>query len=125
MRRVEVARQAHDGVELEHALHQVRKAAKQARYAGEAVEPAFGRVGARLAKQAKEIQEILGNHQDSVVAADVLRRLGIEAQGRPGESAFTFGLLAGLERASAADARRQFNELWSKAVARSLVRPWS
>ena len=125
VRRVEAAREASDGNELEHALHQVRKAAKQARYAGEAVEPAFGRAGARLAKQAKEIQEILGDHQDSVVAADVLRTLGIEAQGRPEESAFTFGLLAGLERAHAADARRRFDALWSKALALDLVRPWS
>ncbi len=124
VRRVEVAREAHDADELEHALHQVRKAAKQARYAGEAVVPAFGRPGARLAKQAKEIQEILGDHQDSVVAADVVRRLGVEAHGRPDESAFTFGLLAGLERAHAADARQRFDALWSKALARDLVRPW-
>jgi CHAD domain-containing protein len=123
--RVEAAREARDGDELEHALHQVRKAAKQARYAGEAVEPAFGRAAAQLAKQAKGIQEILGDHQDSVVAADVLRRLGIEAQGRPEESAFTFGLLAGLERAHAAHARRRFDALWSKTLARGLVRPWT
>jgi CHAD domain-containing protein len=125
VRRVETARHAGAGEELERALHQARKAAKQARYAGEAVEPVFGSAAGRLVKQAKEIQEILGAHQDSVVAAEVLRRLGVEAHGRPEESAFTFGLLAGLERAYAADARRQFDALWSKDLARRLVRPWT
>jgi CHAD domain-containing protein len=122
VRRVEAAAST-DGAEREHALHQVRKAAKQARYAGEAVEPAFGSKAARLTKQAKQIQEILGEHQDSVVGAEVLRGLGIAAHGSADESSFTFGLLAGLERAYGADARRRFDEIWSKSLAKNMRRP--
>ena len=94
---------ASDGDERDHALHQVRKAAKQARYAAEAVKPAFGRSAARLAKQAKEIQQILGDHQDSVVAAGVLREFGVAAHGRADECAFTSGfwpVWSGLTRPS-------------------------
>ncbi len=120
--RAAAAQAAAEGPEREHALHQVRKAAKQARYAGEATSPAFGGAAAGLAKQAKEIQEILGEHQDSVVAADVLRDFGIAAHGRADESSFTFGLLAGLERAYGAEARRRFDVLWSKASTRALLR---
>ena len=122
VRRVAAADAARTGAEREHALHQARKAAKQARYAAEAVEPAFGRQASRLAKHAKEIQQILGEHQDSVVAAEVLHRMGVAAHGQADESSFTFGLLAGLERAYAADARRRFDVVWSKGLAEELLR---
>jgi CHAD domain-containing protein len=110
--RVALAQRARQGDEHEHALHQVRKAAKQARYAGEAARPALGSAMARLSKQAKEIQEILGEHQDSIVAIGVLRDLGPAAHAAADESSFTFGLLAGLERAHGAAARRRFEAEW-------------
>ncbi len=122
VRRVHAAFEASAGAEREHALHRARKAAKQARYAGEATSPAFGRAAATLAEHAKEIQQILGEHQDSVVACDVLRDFAIAADGRANESAFTFGVLAGLERAYGADARRRFDVLWSPAVAKQMLR---
>ena len=92
--------QAATGNDRAGALHQTRKSAKQLRYAADAVEQAFGRPAADLAKQAKGIQEILGEHQDSVVAAERLKVLAIAANDAAGESAFTYGLLAGLEQES-------------------------
>ena len=66
----------------DHRLHQARKAAKRARYAAELVEPVLGKPARRQVKQAKKLQELLGRHQDSVLAAAVLRDLGASADGR-------------------------------------------
>jgi CHAD domain-containing protein len=59
-------------------FHQVRKLAKRARYAAELIAPALG---SRTLKQAKrfirlttQLQDILGEHQDAIVAATELQR---------------------------------------------------
>ena len=59
-------------------FHQVRKLAKRARYAAELIAPALG---SRTAKDAKrfirlttQLQDILGEHQDAIVAATELQR---------------------------------------------------
>jgi trehalose/maltose hydrolase-like predicted phosphorylase len=54
------------------AIHQARKATKRARYAAEAAVPALGSAARRQATQAKELQQLLGDHHDSVVARAVL-----------------------------------------------------
>jgi CHAD domain-containing protein len=77
-------------------LHEVRKAAKRARYAGEAVAPVFGPKAVRYAAAMEHLQEVLGEHQDSLVTRQVLRQLGDRAH-RAGENGFTFGRLHGLE----------------------------
>jgi CHAD domain-containing protein len=63
-------------------LHKLRIHAKRARYAAELVEPARGRPAARFIKTATKVQDILGEHQDAVVAAERLRRLAQTADGR-------------------------------------------
>src|SRR4051812_41193022 len=51
-------------------VHELRKAAKHARYAGE-LATATGLKGASgYVKRAKKVQDILGEHQDAVVAAE-------------------------------------------------------
>jgi len=76
------------------ALHRARKAAKRARYAAELVAPLPGTKAAKAAiKHHKKVQTVLGEHQDSVVALDLLRRLGAEASTTPGQNGFTYGLL--------------------------------
>src|SRR4051794_22973882 len=54
-------------------LHAVRKEGKRARYSAELA----GRK--KLVKRAKELQDVLGEHQDAVFAADRLRELGSAA----------------------------------------------
>jgi CHAD domain-containing protein len=105
------------------ALHQTRKSAKQLRYAAEAVEQAFGRPAAALAKQAEAIQEILGEHQDSVVASQRLKILSITANASEGESAFTYGVLVGLEQEAGNAARQEFDDDWKEA-SRKRYRRW-
>lgn len=82
------------------ALHATRKAAKRLRYAAESAEPVFGKRAKNLASRGKRIQEVLGEHQDTVVAREVLRELGAKAF-LEGENGFTFGRLHALEEARA------------------------
>lgn len=74
-------------------LHRARKAAKRARYAQEVVLAAGRDAQAkRRLKRAKRAQQVLGDHQDAVVAAALLARLGATA-GRSGDNGFAFGVL--------------------------------
>ncbi|QDQ11539.1 CYTH and CHAD domain-containing protein [Streptomyces spectabilis] len=104
------------GEERDTAMHEARKAAKRARYAGEAAKPALGRPAKRFAKRMKAVQSILGEHQDSVVAREALRNLAVQAHAA-GESAYTWGLLYGREEAAAAARERELPEVWARAAA--------
>ncbi|WP_367131539.1 CHAD domain-containing protein [Saccharothrix sp. HUAS TT1] len=101
------AEEAHD----DFGLHEARKAAKRLRYAVEVSEPAFGKQAAKYRKKLKAVQELLGEHQDGVVARPVLRELGAKAQ-LDGENGFTFGLLHGLETAAAQRVEDRFPAVW-------------
>jgi CHAD domain-containing protein len=112
-RRMRRAGHAPAGHPQEGAYHEARKAAKRARYAGEAVSPAFGKEARRFTKQMKKIQTVLGDHQDAVVARGVDRELGIGAN-LAGENAFTFGLLYDQEDQRAARLRAQARQTWKR-----------
>jgi CHAD domain-containing protein len=90
--RMSRARQAPAGQPRDVALHEARKAAKRARYAAEAAAPALGKKSRKLAKRMKQVQSVLGDHQDAVVARATIRDIGIQAH-LAGENAFSFGLL--------------------------------
>jgi CHAD domain-containing protein len=111
--RMRQAGHAPAGHPLEGAYHEARKAAKRARYAGEAVSPAFGKEARRFTKQMKKIQTVLGDHQDAVVARGVDRDLGISAN-LAGENAFTFGLLYDQEDHRAARLRAEARRTWKQ-----------
>ncbi|MFH8974374.1 CHAD domain-containing protein [Streptomyces sp. NPDC017890] len=102
------------GQSRDAALHQARKAAKKVRYAAEVARPALGKPVTRLGKRAKAVQKLLGDHQDAVVAQDTLRGLAVSAHGA-GESAFTWGLLHGRERARADARQRELPSAWRAA----------
>jgi CHAD domain-containing protein len=93
---------AHSGRERDLELHEVRKAGKRLRYATEAAAPALGSDAAKLISHTKDVQEVLGDHQDAVVAAPVLREIAIAAAGSA-ENAFTWGVLYGLETCKGVD----------------------
>jgi CHAD domain-containing protein len=92
--------------------HQARIAAKQVRYACEAVAPFAGKSAKSLAKRAEEVQEVLGEHQDAVVASEVIRRLATAP--RAGTTAFTFGLLYAAQQDTLDAARDRFDSVWSQ-----------
>jgi CHAD domain-containing protein len=113
---------AEPGPPRDVALHQARKAAKRARYAGEAVTPALGRKAERFTRQIKNVQSVLGDHQDTVIARQAERQLGIEAY-EAGENPFTFGLLYERESSAARELRAQARQAWKKA-SRPRYRNW-
>jgi CHAD domain-containing protein len=89
---VKVADQLAPGKDRDREWHEARKASKRLRYAAEAAAPVLGKPANRLVKQVKQVQELLGDHQDAVVARPVLREIGIAAH-LDGENGFTYGLL--------------------------------
>ena len=108
---VNAAMRTPGGVAHETAMHDVRKSAKRLRYAAESAASLRGKRIVRLARSARRLQRILGDHQDSVVARDLLRRLGIEAHTR-GENGFGYGRLHALEQAVATDSEARFLRAW-------------
>lgn len=108
-RRLEEAAQV-DGESRPAALHELRKAAKRARYTGEVAVVVLGRPAKDLVKACKRVQDVLGEQQDSVVARTHCRQLGLAAAAA-GENAWTYGRLHGLEQARAERAEAAFGEL--------------
>ena len=100
----------------------MRKAAKRARYAAEAAEPALGKEARRFAKRMKAVQSALGEQHDAVTARGVAREIGIRAH-LAGENAFTFGLLQERADQDAAAQRNRAMRAW-KSAARRKYRGW-
>ena len=92
------AEHAADRAQRDLELHEVRKAAKRLRYAAETARPALGKPMKKLARRAKALQDVLGEHQDGVVCRDLLLDLAAVATAH-GESAFTYGRLHAREEA--------------------------
>ena len=100
-------------------LHEVRILAKRCRYAAEAASKVCGRDARRFGKAIADVQQVLGNHQDTVVAETWLRAA---AKAIP-----STGLVAGLaiaqERSERATHRQEFASAWATASRHSL-RSW-
>ncbi|MBV2155247.1 CHAD domain-containing protein [Kitasatospora sp. SUK 42] len=108
---------AADPTERDRALHEARKAAKRARYAGETAALAVGAAAERYAERMKAVQEVLGEHQDAVVAAEALIDQAV-AGGEP----FGYGALYARQLAAAEAARGRLAEVWAVAGKRGLAR---
>lgn len=104
----------------DEALHEVRKAAKRARFAFETIATTEGKPAARAAERCHDVQEVLGQHQDSVLARQLLRRLGAGSAG-PARNGFTFGLLHQVESDSARRARAATPDLIHRATRRKAL----
>lgn len=104
-------------------LHHVRILAKRCRYAAEAVAPAIGPEAARFAKQVAALQDVLGEHQDAVIAGQWLRQHASDVTGEGAAAvAFVAGELAMLELAAADASRELWPEAWHQARAKRLRR---
>lgn len=123
-RRLEKAADAITSKTPDEQLHRTRILAKQARYASEACALAFGAPAKRLAKQIVKVQDVLGEHQDAIIAGDVVKRLARTRSVREsGELGFSLGLLYSLQLQSAAAARAGFPGVWQQ-VGRRSHRSW-
>jgi CHAD domain-containing protein len=111
------------------ALHALRIRAKRARYAVEAVAGAVGgEKPLRLADAITDVQDVLGAHQDAVVAQAWLHQhlMTIDAATGVGVGTVTVyaaGVLAGLLRADAIAATEALPDVWRRASRRNL-RAW-
>nr|WP_090277783.1 CYTH and CHAD domain-containing protein [Mycolicibacterium komanii]CRL72756.1 CHAD domain-containing protein [Mycolicibacterium komanii] len=91
----------------DEALHRIRKGAKRLRYTAAAT--GQGKVSDR----AKDIQSLLGDHQDSVVSRTHLSQQA-EAAHAAGEDTFTYGLLFRMEEELAQRSRDQLDRALKK-----------
>jgi CHAD domain-containing protein len=110
------------GATRETALHEVRKAAKRARYAAETAGPVIGKPAKSFGKRMKSVQQLLGEHQDAVIIGAELRQMGIQAHAA-GENGYTFGRLHALYQTRAARLRDDYAGVWH-AAARKRYRRW-
>jgi CHAD domain-containing protein len=99
-------------------LHRVRILAKRVRYASEAAAPAVGADAARFGKLAAGLQEVLGEHQDSVTMQAWLRSVA-GARRR----AFVAGELCAIESQRAAATRAAWPAAWHE-LQRRRARAW-
>ena len=118
--RAEHAATSREGRDL--AVHDVRKSAKRLRYAAETAQPVFPSRAAGLAAAAEALQELLGEHQDSVVSRAALLEIGARAHAA-GESAFTFGILHSVEASRAAELEDHYPDLLAD-LPRQDLRTW-
>ncbi len=110
------------GQERDARLHGSRRAYKRARYAAETVAPLAGKPARRLVKALTRLQDVLGAHQDAIVASKLLRELGEQAD-RDRESAFTYGVLSARQQAAAGRSLDDLAKARRKAGRRK-VRRW-
>lgn len=91
-------------------LHTIRIRAKRVRYAADTLAPLMGKSARSFAEAAAGLQVVLGEHNDAVVAEGWLRTWA--AGHRSGDAAFASGMLAGIERAAAVEARAHWRKAW-------------
>ena len=105
----------------ETALHDVRKAAKRARYTAETLEPMFGGDAKRLETAAEAVQQSLGDHRDTLLTRQVLREIGVRAH-LDGDNGFTYGRLHALEVAAGMAAMSAYEKAHTRIDRRKLRR---
>jgi CHAD domain-containing protein len=90
------------------ALHRVRIRAKRARYAAELAALVEGKRLAKVVDASKDLQDLIGEHQDAVVAERRVREL---ARAR---SALAAGRIVEVERDRRRAARAELSKVWRK-----------
>jgi CHAD domain-containing protein len=100
-------------------LHEARKVYKQARYAVEVFEDQGGKQAKKLIKALTDLQDVLGAHQDSVVAREILQELA----GSASVDSFPYGVLYAHQEEVARDT---FGDLpvVIQAAGKSKLRAW-
>ncbi|MFN2609083.1 MAG: CHAD domain-containing protein [Acidimicrobiales bacterium] len=107
-------------------LHQVRIRAKRTRYASDAAAAVVGRPARRFATRVADLQEVLGDHHDAVVAERWLRAAVADPDGpspAPAAEALAAGELIAGQLAERAAGREAWPAAW-KRVAKKSRRAW-
>ncbi|MBV8532072.1 MAG: CHAD domain-containing protein [Candidatus Eremiobacteraeota bacterium] len=96
----------------ERDLHAIRIRAKHLRFAAEALEPAGKKRLGEIARRAKKLQTILGDHHDAIVAVRHLRETA-----QDGQLAFAAGQLTERSRSLATKQRSRWRRAFRRATA--------
>jgi CHAD domain-containing protein len=97
-------------------LHQVRILAKRSRYAAEAAAPLLGPTAARFASAVADLQTVLGDHQDTVLAEAWLRETVADIP----DGCETVNQLIELEQGQRAALRAEWPTVWRRASSKKL-----
>jgi CHAD domain-containing protein len=103
------------------ALHEIRKRAKRGRYAAELSATAIDEGAGRLADRLADLQDVLGELQDAVVAEERLASL-VRDERITGEAAFAAGKLSCTIGQVGSGARDRWPAAWKAARAKRLRR---
>jgi len=93
-------------------LHRVRIKTKRARYAAEVAEVLDGKAVTRFIKSAEQFQDLLGTHQDAVLAERYVQGLLQYQTGQ--QAAFTAGLLVARASQRREEVRKEFWSEWRR-----------
>jgi CHAD domain-containing protein len=111
----------------EEEFHEVRKRAKRARYTAELIAPVLGRVAEKRARRfirrTTEVQTVLGEHQDAIVAGLEVERVLAE-HSEDAAVARAAARLLETQRDAAQKARSEFFEVWDKLDRKKSRRWW-
>ncbi len=102
-------------------LHRVRIRGKRARYAAELAEPLAGKRARLFVQEAKRFQDVVGEHQDAVVAEERIRAL---AGRRKAGLAFAAGRLVERQGTRRAETRAALPAAWARLEKRGR-RAWA
>ena len=103
-------------------LHRVRIKGKRARYAAELAEAVSGKRAARVVREAKGFQDVVGEHQDAVVAEERVRAVAGELPS--GEAVLAAGRVVEHQRRRREEARAALPKAWAK-LERAGRRAWA
>jgi CHAD domain-containing protein len=121
-RKLKKAVQALEPDPSDDELHAVRIRGKRARYAAELAEGQVGKPARRFVRDAKRFQDVVGEHQDAVVAEERLR--GLLDRTESARAHFAAGRLVERERQRRREARAAFPAAWAR-LEKSGKRAWS
>ena len=100
------------GTPTDSGLHRLRIKTKRTRYAAELAETCIGNSAKRFIAQAKSFQDLLGIHQDAVLAEQHIREFLDQATSV--RAAFVAGRMVERQRHRRESARVQFRAQWKK-----------
>jgi CHAD domain-containing protein len=100
-------------------LHELRIRAKRCRYAAEAAAAVVGKPAANFARAVADLQEVLGELHDAVVAEAWLRERSASPK-LPDGCAFAAGELVSVQRDAAEASRASWPRVWRRVAAKGM-----
>src|SRR5829696_194673 len=90
---------ARAGRKLDKRVEEAAEACRSSdEHAVELVQPVLGPKAEKIVARRKKMQNVLGDYQDSHVAAAFIRELGARVGTHEGQNGFTYGVVLGIER---------------------------